>query len=618
MEGEGRKVTTAQVPTAAGGGPGEKPAGSARGPLFRFLLVHEIDEYPGAGGRAGYLAVAVLATIVLYYTYYTQTGVTPTILRSYHMSFTFYVWIVIISNLLGAFASLPAGKTDKLGRANVIIYGLLVVGLLITFGVPNAGSEWSFAVVISAIGLVEGAILVATPAMVRDYSPQLGRASAMGFWTIGPVAGSLITSVVANRTLSHFVDWQSQFYISGITALVTFALCLVFMKDLSARLRDQLMVSARDHALVEARARGLSDQEVAAAIDHPWRQIAKWDLVGSSFGIAVFLLIYYVAAAFFTIYYSVIFVNSDGTPFSTSQVNGLNFWFWGADIVALVVVGALSDRLRVRKPLMLAGAVGAIVTLIVFLGYATHPHTSFTTLVLTSVILAVFLSLAYAPWMASYTETVEAKNPALVGTGLALWGWILRLVVGISFIFLPIVITSVSTVVDNYPEATHVIHGVSMEDWVATHPRVVDFAKAHTALLTKIAPYSATLATVAKTLTPKLLAKLEHALGPTFTQVLKLQKTLTRYVEPNTAQLDYLAAHKVAFEQLTKGKAKSPTQWQRWFWIDLAGMVVFIPTIWLARGRWSPARARKDEQEHEEAVAAELARLAPQGAGPVT
>jgi hypothetical protein len=32
---------------------------------------------------------------------------------------------------------------------------------------------------------------------------------------------------------------------------------------------------------------------------------------------------------------------------------------------------------------------------------------------------------------------VEEKNPALVGTGLALWGWILRLVVGISFIFLP-------------------------------------------------------------------------------------------------------------------------------------------------------------------------------------
>src|SRR6185437_9932528 len=233
--------------------PGDR---GSRGPAYRFLLGHQIDRYPSTGRRTGYLAVAVLATIVLYYTYYTQTGVTPNILRSYHMSFSFYVWVVIVSNLLGAFASLPASKTDKLGRSNVIIYGLLIVGLLVTFGVPNAGSEWAFAIVISAIGLVEGAILVSTPAMVRDYSPQLGRASAMGFWTVGPVAGSLITAIVANRTLSHFVDWQSQFYISGITALVTFAICLFFMKDLSPKLRDQLMVTARDQALLEARARG--------------------------------------------------------------------------------------------------------------------------------------------------------------------------------------------------------------------------------------------------------------------------------------------------------------------------------------------------------------------------
>ena len=78
----------------------------------------------------------MLATIVLYYTYFTQTGVTPQILQYYHMSFAFYVGIVVVSNLIGAFASLPASKTDKLGRSNVVIYGLLIVGLLVAFGVP--------------------------------------------------------------------------------------------------------------------------------------------------------------------------------------------------------------------------------------------------------------------------------------------------------------------------------------------------------------------------------------------------------------------------------------------------------------------------------------------------
>ena len=69
--------------------------------------------------------------------------------------------------------------------------------------------------------------------------------------------------------------------------------------------------------------------------------------------------------------------------------------------------------------------------------------------------------LVFAPWIASYTESVEEKNPALVATGLALWGWILRIVVGLSFIFLPLVITSVNPIVDNLPVAETVIHGQS-------------------------------------------------------------------------------------------------------------------------------------------------------------
>jgi MFS family permease len=598
-------TTTESIPTSSPSAPKRE-----HNAVFRFFFVHEIDQYPTTGRRTAYLSLAVLATIVLYYTYYTQTGVTPNILRYYHMSFTYYVWIVIISNAIGAFASLPASKTDKLGRSNVIIYGLLVVGLLVCVGVPNAGSQLAFGIVISALGLVEGAILVATPAMVRDFSPQLGRASAMGFWTVGPVAGSLITSVVATQTLSHFVDWQSQFIISGLSAIAVFIIALFFMKDLSARVRDQLMVSMRDRTLVEARARGLSETEVVAATEHPWRQIAKWDLAGSAFGIAMFLLVYYVAAGFFTIYYAVNFVNANGVNLSTSQVNGLNAWFWGADIVSLIVVGWVSDQLRVRKPLMLVGAIGAIVTLIVFLGYATHPHTSYFTLAFTSCILAFFLSLAYAPWMAGYTESVEAKNPALVGTGLALWGWILRLVVAISFIFLPVVIDSVNPVVNNVPYATHVIDGQPMQTFLITHPQTVNFAKAHTPLLKSIQANQEVVNAVAANPSAANIAAATRALGPaTFAQLVKYQTQLKTLIQPYQAQVAYLGAHSAQFIELQNGAQKSPQQWQHWFWVDVAGMVVFIPTIWLIGGRWGPRKAKRDAEEHDRAVEEELARL---------
>ena len=70
----------------------------------------------------------------------------------------------------------------------------------------------------------------------------------------------------------------------------------------------------------------------------------------------MFLLLYYAAASLFTIYYPVIFKNPNGTNFTVTQANGLNTWFWTADIIGLIIVGLLSDALKVRKPFMLVGA----------------------------------------------------------------------------------------------------------------------------------------------------------------------------------------------------------------------------------------------------------------------
>jgi len=592
-----------------------------RGGLSKFLFVHEIDEYPGNGKRTAYLALAVLATIMLYYTYFTQTGVTPQILVSYHMSFSFYVWIVVISNLLGAFASLPASKTDKLGRSNVVIYGLLIIGLLVGFGVPACSTQWQFLFVICLLGVVEGAILVATPALVRDFSPQLGRASAMGFWTVGPVAGSLITSIVAAHTLDHFLKtngidgWKSQFVISGVATLVVFVLALFLLKDLSSNLRDQLMVSERDRALVEARARGLSEQDVAAATAHPWRQILKVDLIGSAIGISLFLLLYYAASAFFTIYWATVFKDPSGVNLSTSQANSLNAWFWWADIVALIVFGVLSDLLKVRKPLMLAGALGSIVMLVLFIHAADNPHTGLDTLITLEVLLAACISLCYAPWMAGYTEMVEAKNPALVGTGLALWGWILRLTVGLSFIFLPLVVNSVNPVVDNLQYAQTAPNGhapFNVQQFQVEHPESVAFAEANASWLKVLQkPENAPIVAAANS-DPSAanIAALTKAVGPVvFAKVAANLTKLKTLVVPYQTQLGYLAEHQNQLVNLLNGVDKSPKQWQNWFWVCLGGMIVFIPTIWFNRGRWNPAKAREDERQHEAEVQAELKEL---------
>ncbi|MGH3321605.1 MAG: MFS transporter [Streptosporangiaceae bacterium] len=414
--------------------------GAGRGAaIVRRLWVRRLEHYPSNGPLVWYLAVSVLATIVLYYELYITGGVAPLLLADYHMSFIYYVNIIVVANLVGAFGSLVAGLADRWGRANLVTYGLAITGVLSLFGVPNAPNSLVFGVLTAVIGLVEGVILVATPALIRDFSPQLGRASAMGFWTLGPVVGSLVVSAVATATLPALHTWQSQYFIVGIVGLVMFVIALVGLRELSPGIRGQVMVSLADREVIEARAR---DLEVETRSAHPWRQMLHLDILAPAIAISVFLIIYYTAVGFFTVYFTTIF------GFSTAQANGINTWYWAVDAAALVVVGVVSDRLRVRKPFMVAGAAIAVVMTIIFLTRATHPHTGYYTLVWMISLLAAGLGIAYAPWMAAFTETVERRNPALTATGLAVWGWILRLVVSGSLFFLPFVVTAATTLVE--------------------------------------------------------------------------------------------------------------------------------------------------------------------------
>jgi MFS transporter, ACS family, D-galactonate transporter len=384
-----------------------------------------------------------LATVVLYYQFYLAgavaagTGGKNGILTDYHMSFVFYVNIAVVGYILGAVASFVSGVADKYGRVNIITGGLFVVAMLCLFGIPAAHSKLGFGIVFAAIGLVEGVILVATPALIRDFSPQLGRASAMGFWTLGPVLGSLAVSIQISNT-SVTTPWHDQYIAAGVVGLVVAAISLLFLRELTPELRDQVMVSSRDRALIEARAAGI---DVEAASKKPFRQMLKPDIVLSAFAISVFLIIYYIAVGFFPVYFQTVF------GFSQSKANALGNWIWAFDAGALLLIGYLSDKLRVRKPFMVVGALGAITMTIIFASKATEPHTSYSSFVVILSLLAICLGIAYAPWMASFTETVEKRNPALAATGLAVWGLVIRIVIAASVFMVPHVINTVTTLV---------------------------------------------------------------------------------------------------------------------------------------------------------------------------
>ncbi len=433
------------------------------------FMNRNLEHYPANSKRIWYLTLSVAATFVLYYEAYVLPSVAPLVLKNYNMSFSLYIFSGVAAGALGAVSSLLGSLADRIGRANMVVYGVLLTSLL-TIAITFATTLWLFFLLTWSIGFVEGIILVATPALVRDFSPQLRRATAMAFWTIGPVGGSLLATTVTSLTITIFGAWQSQYIIAGVVGLVIAVCCFFGLRDLSPSLRAQIMVSMQEKVLLEARARGIDVEET---MKNPWRQMLRPQVLISAIGVSIFLLLYYAFVGYGPILFNSVF------KYSLALSNGLLGIYWIVDVIASLIGGVISDRLDVRKPLMVIGTVGNILVNIVFIsriGQPTSPLFMGTLLALT----ALTGPIAYVAWMAAFTETLEAINPALVATGIAIWGFIIRIVVVLSTLGFGLVVTNIV----------------------------------------------------------------------------------------------------------------NPGQWATWWWVGVGGLVVFLPTVWLTTGYWSPASAR--------------------------
>lgn len=633
--------------------------------LVTGLWQRKLPHYPDTPARAWYLFVVVITSVSLYYQQIVAGAVGNQLIAYFHLTFRYFVGIFIVGAAFGAVASVVTGLLDRWGRANIVAYGMAICSLLTLFAVPACTTKVEYLITYSLVSIVEGAVLVATPALVRDFSPQLDRASAMGFWTLGPVLGALLTTEIANHTLDAHPDWQYAYRLCGVISVVIAVLALVALRELSPALRDQIMVSLRDRALIEARARGL---DVSGLERHQWRQMMHIEVVGSAFAISVFLSFFYTIISFLAVYMATNF------GFSSAQANGLGNWYWIASAIALVATGIVSDRLKVRKPFMIFGALVSIVGIFTFLGYTDKPGTDYYTFAAVLTLIALGSGIVYSTWMAGFTETVEKRNPAATAVGLAVWGGLLRTVVTLVLFGLLVVVTAAGTLVNYGPrlqtistkyrdeiatiqkvgEDTLTALGKNPNDQAAQVNALVKLTGAaasdvQTALSVN-AEYPDELATL-QAIDTQLLVKLmtnpndQQAAATAVGQVAKKfnippdqaaariaaaekvpvdQLAVVSQVGPQLAaasaqlkavsaipadDLAYLSAHGKDVQQ---AQADSAKQWKRWWWICLIAQVVFLPFVFLMSGHWSPKKAAEEAAQHDQAVRRELEELAEQ------
>jgi MFS family permease len=381
----------------------------------RVAWQRELAHYPATPARIWYMVVTLACAVALYSHAFVAVSVLPLLQRELGFTLQQFGLFFVLVFLVSAVSSLFGSLSDRLGRANLVVYGSILAALL-TLGVALTGTTRSFFIAGWILTFVEGVLQVTLLALVRDLSPRMSRAFALGFYSIGPWGGQILAATIASLTLPIYGTWQSQYVISSGLSLVVALIAFFGLRELGPGLRGQVVMTAHDAASLEEQAARF---DAAAATRHPWRQMLRWSILLSALGYGLYNVPRYTFNVFLPTYLN------GALAIPLAQANSIASIFGLAFISGSLVIGFYSDRLQVRKPFILIGTCAVALTLLLFMGLT--PDSGLGMISLTLFCLSFCLAIGNVTWLAAFTETAETINPALIGTALAIQGAILRL-----------------------------------------------------------------------------------------------------------------------------------------------------------------------------------------------
>lgn len=393
---------------------------------MRPFYVRELSRYPVGARRLRFLTMAVLASLIVNFEGQISP-VLPLILDDLDMSLETYGLIGAAAVSVGAVSAMIGGRlADRWGRVVLLVPALFLTALC-DFLTVAVQTPTQFLVVRCLLLFSEGAAITITAGLVRDFSPRLGRATAFGFWTWGPVGANFLAAGIAAATLPIFTSWRSQFIIIGTIALLCSVIIALFIADLAPHLRDRAITSERELAAVEA---ALSEE---ADLRRAGQLFGHRHLWAHTLGMTFWLVWYYTMQ----IFGPTIMVQAFGL--AESQAATVTAIAWALNLLALVGAGWLSDRLQSRKPLILAGTVAGLGGLLYLVLLVDRGQASVGQLIAVNAALGSVMAVAYAPWMALFSENMEDIRPDLQATAWGVFGLAVRVMIVAMLIVAPLV-----------------------------------------------------------------------------------------------------------------------------------------------------------------------------------
>jgi OPA family glycerol-3-phosphate transporter-like MFS transporter len=393
------------------------------------VFARQLDTYPVGRRRLWLLLMAVLATLVA--SYEAQISpVLPLLLKGLHMSLATYGGIAALSVVVGAIAAAAGGPlADRWGRVTLLVPALLLTSLC-DFAMLLVHSPGELLIVRAVLSFIEGAAATTTAGLVRDFSPRMGRATAFGFWTWGPVGANFLGAAIAGATLPIFLTWQSQFVIMGSATLVLSLVVAFNIADLAPGIRATVI-----HTEAEGRIAGGGDDRVELS---RIRELLGYPHIWAhALGITSWLVLYETLVFFGP----TMLVQS--FHISAARAATVMSFFWILNLGSLIVAGWISDRLQLRKPVSLLGAACSTAVMAYLIARLGGAATT-TEIAAIGAVLGLFLGVAYGPWMAIFSENLEDIRASLQATGWGIEGFCVRIMVVLVVLVAPLVVAATS------------------------------------------------------------------------------------------------------------------------------------------------------------------------------